>query len=108
MISYTLLAMENLACMYSNQGWWKEAEELNLHMMDGCLKMLGSEHPDTLLAMESLTSTYSNQGRWKEAEDLELQVKDGCLKVLGAEHTDMLLTMEYIAMIKQSWPVEGV
>ena len=67
---HTLSAMGNLACTYSNQGLWKEAEELRLQVMDARLKVLGAEHPHTLLAMGNLASTYSNQGRWKEAEEL--------------------------------------
>ena len=46
--------MENLASTYRNQGRWKEAEDLELQVIDGRLKVLGAEHPDTLSTMDSI------------------------------------------------------
>ncbi|KAK0459053.1 hypothetical protein IW261DRAFT_1540773 [Armillaria novae-zelandiae] len=82
--------MANLASTYQNQGRWKEAEELQLQVLELRKKkeaeelelqvlelrntVLGEEHPDTLKAMANLAFMYQNQGRWKEAEELQLQV----------------------------------
>ena len=68
--------MGNLAATYPNQGRWNEAEELELHVGDDRLKLLGAEHPDTLWTMGNLAATYRHQGRWKEVEELELHVRD--------------------------------
>ncbi|KAK0773303.1 hypothetical protein LTR57_024516 [Friedmanniomyces endolithicus] len=62
--------MANLAATYWNQGRWKEAEELEVKVMETRVRVLGGEHPDTLTSMANLAATYWNQGRWKEAEDL--------------------------------------
>ena len=70
----TLTSMGNLASTYQNQGQWKEAEELQVHVIQTSLRVLGEEHPDTLTNMRNLASTYQNQGRWKEAEGLQVQV----------------------------------
>ena len=43
--------MANLASTYRNQGRWKEAEELDVQVMETSLKVLGQEHPDTLTSM---------------------------------------------------------
>ena len=77
----TLTSMANLASTYWNQGRWKEAEELDVQVMETRKRMLGAEHPDTLTSMANLASTYWNQGRWKEAEELYVQVMEtrrGC------------------------------
>jgi len=66
--------MANLAAIYNNQGRWKEAEELEVQVLQMRKRILGEEHPFTLTSMANLAVTYRNQGRWKEAEDLEVQV----------------------------------
>ena len=71
----TLTTMGNLASIYSDQGRWKEAEELKIQVMETSKRVLGVEHPDTLTTMGNLAHTYSNQGRWKEAEELEVDRK---------------------------------
>ena len=70
--------MANHASTYRNQGRWKEAEELDVQVMQTRKRRLGEEHPDTLTSMANLasssSSSYRNQGHWKEAEELEVQV----------------------------------
>ena len=56
----TLLSMANLATIYSDLGNLKEAEELELQVLDMRKKLLGAEHPDTLLSMGNLARTYSD------------------------------------------------
>ena len=73
----TLSSMANLSTTYWNQGQWKEAEELEVQVMQISLRVLGEEHPSTLTSMANLAATYRNQGRWKEAEELEVQVMRG-------------------------------
>ena len=48
---------------YWNQGWWKEAKELELLVMEMRKRVLGEEHPDSLMSIGNLASTYWNQGR---------------------------------------------
>ncbi|KAF6782180.1 TPR domain-containing protein, partial [Colletotrichum musicola] len=64
--------MNNLALTYRNQGRWKEAEELEVRVMETRNTVLGEEHPSTLMSMGNLAATFRNQGRWKEAEELEV------------------------------------
>ena len=75
--------MANLASTYRNQGRWKEAEELEVKVMETRTRVLGEEHPSTLTSMANLASTYWKQGRWKEAEELEVQVMETRKRVLG-------------------------
>ena len=60
------LIKNNLASAFWNQGRWKEAEELEVQVMEVRKRVLGQEHPDTLTSMGNLASTFSYQGRWKE------------------------------------------
>jgi len=66
----TLTSMANLALTYTDQGRWKEAEELGVQVLETKKRVIGPEHPSTLTSMANLASTYRNQGRWKEAEEL--------------------------------------
>jgi hypothetical protein len=74
--------------MYSNQGRWKEAEELQVQVMQTRKRVLGDEHPDTLTSMNNLAITLELQSRHKEA----LALIDLCFqsrrKVLGEQHPD--------------------
>lgn len=48
---YTLTSMGNRAVTYMNQGRWKEAEELELRVMEMRKNVLGEQHPNTLTSM---------------------------------------------------------
>jgi len=50
----TLSSMANLASTYRNQGRWKEAEGLELQVMETRKRVLGQEHPDTVASMANL------------------------------------------------------
>src|SRR3954469_4049146 len=92
---------------YRNQGRWKEAEELEVKVMETSLRVMGQEHPSTLTSMANLASTFWNQGRWKEAEELEVQVMETSLRVLGQEHPDTLTSMHNLAFTWRSQRLEN-
>ncbi|THC88361.1 hypothetical protein EYZ11_012192 [Aspergillus tanneri] len=83
-------------CLYSD-GRWKEAEELEVQVVELYKQVLGPEHPHTLASMANLASTYSNQGRWKEAEEMEVQVVKLRKQALGPEHPHTLTSMANVA-----------
>ena len=58
------MLFRSLAATYGDQGRWKEAEELELHVRDARLKVLGAEHPDTLGTIERIA--VRNQSRAAE------------------------------------------
>jgi tetratricopeptide (TPR) repeat protein len=93
----TVNSLGLLASTYKDQGRWKEAEDLEVQVMETRKRVLGAEHPDTLTSIANLASTYRDQGRWKEAEDLFVQVMETSLRVLGAEHPDTLTSMNNLA-----------
>ena len=64
--------MASLASTYRYQGRWKEAETLEVVVMEKTKQVLGDDHPHTLTSMVNLASTYRKQGCWKEAEMLQV------------------------------------
>ncbi len=66
----------NLALALGNQGRWKEAEELNVQVMEARKKLLGLEHLSTLSSMDNFAPTFWNQGQWKEPEELNIEVME--------------------------------
>jgi hypothetical protein len=83
----------NFGLVLYESGYWNEAEELNIQVMETRKRVLGAEHPDTLRSTGNLASTFRNHGRWKEAEELEIQVMETRKRLLGAEHPDTLRSM---------------
>ncbi|GMF97349.1 unnamed protein product [Aspergillus oryzae] len=83
-------------CLYSD-GRWKEAERLQVQVLELRKQVLGPEHPDTLTSIANLALTYRNQGRWKEAERLQVQVLELRKQVLGPEHPDTLTSIANLA-----------
>jgi hypothetical protein len=85
--------MSNLASVYSNQGRWKEAEELQMQVMQTRKRVLGDEHPDTLLSMHNLAFTLQSQARRQEA----LALMETCFQsrqhVLGKQHSHTQLSL---------------
>ena len=57
----TFTIMGNLARIYSHQGKYGAAEELELKVLDLSKKVLGPEHPDSLTSMANLARTYIDQ-----------------------------------------------
>jgi len=66
----------------------KEAEELQVLVVEMMTRVLGQEHPDSLTSMDNLALTYHHQGRLKEAEDLEELVMETRNRVLRGDHPD--------------------
>ncbi|KAI4098876.1 MAG: hypothetical protein L6R37_006269, partial [Teloschistes peruensis] len=92
------------ALAFSEAGRWKEAEELEVRVLQTRKRVLGEEHPDTLTSMANLAATYRDQGRWKEAEELEVRVLQTRKRVLGEEHPDTLTSMANLA---STWEAQG-
>src|SRR3984957_2845928 len=86
-----------LGLVYVDGGRWKEAEKLQVLVVETMKRVLGEEHPDTLTSMDNLASTYRSQGRWKEAEMLGVLVVETMKQVLGEEHPDTLTSMDNLA-----------
>ncbi|KAJ7698317.1 P-loop containing nucleoside triphosphate hydrolase protein, partial [Mycena rosella] len=79
---------------YGRLYWWaarlKDAERLQLAVLQDRRDILGEDHPATLWAMSHLASTYHKLGNLKEAEELELLVLEKRRKILGEDHPDTL------------------
>ncbi|KAI3118755.1 hypothetical protein CBS147326_9914 [Penicillium roqueforti] len=75
-----------LAIAYRLDGRWKEAEQLEVQVMETRKTKLGDDHSSTLTSMANLASTYLKQGRWEEAEQLEVQVMEMSKTKLGDDH----------------------
>jgi tetratricopeptide (TPR) repeat protein len=89
---------EQFQLVYAEGGQWKQAEELQVQVMDMMKRTLGKEHPDTLISMGDLASTYWKQGMWKEADELQVQVMETTRMALGKQHTNTLTIMGNLAL----------
>ncbi|KAJ6452195.1 P-loop containing nucleoside triphosphate hydrolase protein [Mycena sanguinolenta] len=83
-------------------GCWKDAEALQVVVMEKRKRVLGEEHPSTLTSMANLAATYRSQGHWKDAEVLEVVVMEKRKQVLGEEHPHTLNTMGNLAVTYQN------
>lgn len=95
--SNQVLKAAKFAYVYSENGRWLEARELQVKVMDMRLKTLGPEHTDTLKAMVELGWTYWNLSRMDKAEDLQLKVMNTRMRTLGAENPATLKAMNDLA-----------
>ncbi|KAJ7640180.1 P-loop containing nucleoside triphosphate hydrolase protein, partial [Mycena rosella] len=71
----------------------KDAEQLQLAVVQNRRDILSDDHPDTLRAMSDLAATYHKLGQLKEAEELGVVVLEKQRKILGEDHPDTLHTM---------------
>jgi tetratricopeptide (TPR) repeat protein len=93
------IQMSRFALVFYENGYWNEAEKLQVDVMELRKRLLGAEHPDTWTSMVNLADTYRQQGRWNEAEKLQVDVVDLRKRLLGAEHPDTLRSMANLAAI---------
>jgi tetratricopeptide (TPR) repeat protein len=95
--SDTLVSMNNLALVLSEQGNYAEAEKMHREELALREKVSGKEHPYTLTSMGNLALVLSDQGKYAEAEKMfqeELALSE---KVLGKEHPQTLTGMNNLA-----------
>ncbi|CAI7652608.1 unnamed protein product [Penicillium manginii] len=98
----TLNSTAMLAVAYRLEGGWREAEQLEVQVMETRKTKLGADHPDTLTSMANLASTFWNQSRWEEAEQLLVQVMEISKMKLGADHPETLAIMANLALTYRS------
>ncbi|KAH6869560.1 Tetratricopeptide repeat-domain-containing protein [Thelonectria olida] len=75
-----------LGLLYSNQGKFKEAEEMYEGALEGKEKALGPDHTSTLNTVNNLGLLYSDQGKFNEAEEMYERALHGFQTVLGSHH----------------------
>ncbi|KAJ5144053.1 uncharacterized protein N7515_002840 [Penicillium bovifimosum] len=82
-----------LAKVHYDEGRWKEAEQLQVQVMETSKMKLGEDHPSTLASMSNLASTFWSQGRLEEAEQLLVQVTETHKTKFGEDHPSTLASM---------------
>ena len=87
-VSYMDDAYEKFGMLLSEQGYSKEAETLQIKVLDERNNNLGVKHPNTLDAMGNLAGTYHNLGKYTESEKLGIQVLDSRKRIFGCEKPD--------------------
>ena len=78
-------------------GKFKEAEQLDIEVLDARTRILGVDHPDTINAMANLATTYGHLGKYTEAEKLQIQVLHARNRILGVEHPHTILARGNLA-----------
>ncbi|KXG45629.1 Tetratricopeptide-like helical [Penicillium griseofulvum] len=81
---------------YSTEG--REAEQLEVQVIETRKTNFSVDHPDTLTSMAILASTYSHQGRWEDAEQLRVQVIGTSMAKLGVDHPSTLISIGNLAV----------
>ena len=85
-------SMANLASTYCNQGRWKEAEELQVQVMEARQRVLSEEHPDMLLSIQTRCSASRNAAQ-HDQPDIDIlgsRTMDGGRGAGGASDRDEL------------------
>jgi tetratricopeptide (TPR) repeat protein len=76
-----------------DDGRWKEAEGLQVQIIEATKRVLGLEHEQTLAVMSDLALIYRRQKRLKEAEVLGLDLIVTYKRLSGAEDSKLLECM---------------
>jgi hypothetical protein len=79
------------------EGKWKDAEELDVKVMEARSRVLGEEHPDTLSAMANLARTKKDLGQIRVAIELTKRPATASSKILGYGHPDYKSRCEHAA-----------
>jgi tetratricopeptide (TPR) repeat protein len=93
---HTLDTMSTLAIAYQRQGRLKEAQEVQIQILEAKKKKKKSpERFDQGLSscMRNLATTYSLQGKHREAEQLQVEDLKTCTDLYGRDHQYTLYSM---------------
>lgn len=82
----TLTTVLSLKTLYSDQGKWREAENICVWALAEYEKALGPKHTLTLTTLTTLGNLYQDQGKLKEAENMYVQAFADFEKALGPKH----------------------
>jgi hypothetical protein len=92
----TVHAMANPVHTYYDLRNYKEAEELEIQVLDARNIILGVEHKDTINAMANLAATYRSLAKCTEAEKLETQAYEIKNRVPGAESSHTITALDNV------------
>ncbi|KAF2679088.1 hypothetical protein K458DRAFT_422516 [Lentithecium fluviatile CBS 122367] len=96
--------MANLASIFWSQRLLKEAEDLEVRVMETRKRVLGDKHPDTLGAMHNLAFMLKSQSRDQDALILLRTCVRMRTQVLGGQHPDTESSLETLT----EWEMENV
>ena len=86
-------ASETFVWTLREQGYFKEAEDLAIKVVDVRRKILGKSHQSTIRAVEYLSGIYRDLGKYAEAEKLQKQCLNTRIRSLGGEHPYTIRTL---------------
>jgi hypothetical protein len=98
-VANRLESTHELPTVYSSQGKYSQAEQLEKKVLDVRRPVLGEAHPDMLRAMADLGEASLYLRRWARAEELRSKVLGIGPKVLGEDDSLVPITMGYLAEI---------
>jgi hypothetical protein len=90
----TLTSMAKLASTLWSQRWRKEAEDMEVQVMETRKRVLGQEHLDTPMAMGNLAFTLKSQSRNEEAISLMETCFQLRKQIIGGHHPDTESSLE--------------
>ncbi|WP_417909857.1 tetratricopeptide repeat protein [Candidatus Electronema sp. PJ] len=96
-----ILAQNELAYVYYQQGKDKETEALLQRSLVLSEKILGKDHPDIAPSLNNLAGLYSKQGRYKEAEPLLQRTLSILQASLPAKHPHLELAQKNYDALKR-------
>ncbi|KAA8894783.1 hypothetical protein FN846DRAFT_768009, partial [Sphaerosporella brunnea] len=79
------------------QGRWKEAEELQVQVMEARKRVLDPEHQSTLASMHNLAHTFKSLGRNAAAIAMMEKSAAGFSRQLGEDHSDTKDSLHFLA-----------
>jgi len=88
-----LYLQEGIAYYLWSQGYYDEAEKIDILVMEENKREFGMGHPETLESMIALASTFEKQAKWAEATSLDQHVLEVRERTLGPTH-DLTLTIK--------------
>ncbi|KAH7116610.1 hypothetical protein B0J13DRAFT_514290 [Dactylonectria estremocensis] len=92
-------SLHMLGLLYSDQGKFKEAEEMYERALEGKEKALGPHHTSTLMTVNNLGLFYWDQGKFQEAEEMYERALEGYEKALGPNHTSTLGSVHCLGIL---------
>ncbi|KAJ5288687.1 hypothetical protein N7478_001717 [Penicillium angulare] len=97
---YSMAAREMLALAYADAGKLREAESLQLGILEIYKRTLGEKHQNYVSHMHSLANTYQRQGRLQDATSLKIRALEIRKNTLG---DDDPLTLKLLGSLASTY-----
>jgi hypothetical protein len=92
----TLASMSYLKTINRYLVLWKDAYDLEVHLVIIATRVFGDDRPDTMTCQSNFSMTLMKLGKRKKVEEIKMQVLETRINNFGLSHPDTMTSVQIL------------